>query len=224
MKIKTILLTLTLLTLTACQTPIQSQNTQPTLRQRMEQKFANTLNYQDQVFDFYKEIELSPTTKIIWYDWQTKWWGSFNVVETDSNGNPIYWYDIPQKPTAQSINSIRVITLAGQKFIEVIDYTHMGNGHWYLYKINNGSLKKLYSARVYKNGNTIFKPKRANINYQDLGKNTQGRPKFNITINAKVINKETKKQTDHYHREFQYTKGLIKENKNAQKGSKHLMD
>jgi|SRR5688572_31014619 len=169
-------------------------------------------------------IHFGPTTKILWFDWEREWWGTFNVIETDPLGRPLYWYDIPQSPTAQSIHNIRPVTISGQKYIEVIDHTHMGNGHFHLYHLGRGTLHLRLRARVFCTiGGYRFSPEPAQIEYLDSDHDGD----TDVILSGSLTHEDDDNQiTDAgpYVRLFLNENGAFPENKSAQPSPKELMD
>lgn len=173
---------------------------------------------------FLETILAGPTTKVLWFDWQRNWWGSLNVVETNPDGTPLFWYDIRDFPTAQSLESVKMVDLSGHKFIEVIDCTHMGNGFLYLYEIDGGFVHLKLKARVIANLSLKFNPRLANIRYVDI--NADGQQ--DVVIDAEVV--QVRDPDDEqptgttYHREFLFERGSFTELHTKRSGDKSLMD
>ena len=173
----------------------------------------------------FEVVEVSPTTKVFWYDWEEAWWGGMNVIETKPDGAPLFWYDFESMPTAQSIERVRTIAHDKNKLIEVIDCTHMGNGTLYLYAPRKGRLHKLLETRVITNlGPLSFHPRLAKINYVDL--NNDGH--LDVTIDATVSNTPDDDSiaplTSLYHREFLFRNGSFVEDKKKRKDHEGLAD
>lgn len=163
-------------------------------------------------------ISFSPTTKVLWFDWQRKWWGSLNVIETTQDGKPLYWYDFLDAPTAQSIESVRVVTLSGQKYLEVIDCTHMGNGMLYLYEIRPGFVRLKVKVRVIANLSVHFEPRVANVSYRDLDQDGDD----DVVVDASCLKGQV--NVGKYHREYLFQAGSFREQKEKRLGRKELMD
>ncbi len=173
----------------------------------IEQKFGAPL-------ERFEVISLSPTTKVLWFDWQREWWGGMNVIETTKDGTPLYWYDIAGEPTANSIERMRVVNIDGENLLEVIDCTHMGNGHLYIYRIDPGCVRRILRARVITTGIGLrFSPRIANIEYRDL----DGDGDEDLVIDAEWIDSDVPEDSsDHsglYHREFLFDNRDFQENR-----------
>jgi len=172
----------------------------------------------------FEVISYSPTTKVLWFDWERNWWGSFNVIETNEKGHPLYWYDIPQHPTAQRIESIQVVMLSDKKYLEVIDCTHMGNGFLYLYEIRAGRLRLKLRVRVIANLSVHFDPRIAKVVYRDLDDDGD----MDLTLDATCIKGQvvdaSATQVGKYHREYLFREGCFHEQKDKRLGRKELMD
>ncbi len=163
-----------------------------------------------------KVVEFSPTTKVLWFDWELRWWGSFNVVEISADGEPIYWYDILQPPTAQSIERVRVLHLNGRPWLEVIDRTHQGNGMLYLYEVKDGFVRKHLNTRVRTNlGGLRFSPSLARIEYRDV----TGNGYVDVVVSAEWIDErgDGGTRTGDYYREFHYRHGTFSEDRAKRK-------
>jgi len=172
----------------------------------------------------FEVVSFSPTTKVLWFDWQRNWWGTLNVIETTNNGAPLYWYDIEDPPVAQSIESVRVVTLSGQKYLEVIDCTHMGNGMLYLYEIRDGRLRRKLRVRVIANLSVAFEPRISRISYRDLDQDGDD----DVLVDAVCVETRAsgslggKVYTDH--REFVFDAGDFRERKENRVGKDELME
>jgi hypothetical protein len=171
----------------------------------------------------FEVVSFSPTTKILWFDWEPKWWGSLNVVETTKDEKILYWYDIPEEPTAQSIESIRVVTLSHGKYVEIIDCTHMGNGMLYLYEIRAGIVSLKLKVRVIAALSGIrFEPRIGRIEYRDIN----GDDREDVIISAKWV--EEREDSDlvsgSYYREYHYRDGSFQEHKEKRTGRTELLD
>ena len=169
-------------------------------------------------------VSAGTTTKVLWFDWQKHWWGQMNIIETKPDGSPLYWYDVPEPPTAQSIESVKMIDLSGRKYIEVIDCTHMGNGMLSIYQLRRGRAELKLRARVITNLSVAFEPRMATIQYQDLNDDGES----DIVLDAKVVAIEPsdalKENESTYHREFVFKEGNFIERKDQQRGAKTLLD
>jgi hypothetical protein len=169
-------------------------------------------------------VSAGPTTKVLWFDWEKHWWGEMNIIETKPDGSPLFWYDIPDPPTAQSIESIKIIDLSGKKYIEVIDCSHMGNGMLSLYQLRRGRAELKLRARVIANLSVEFEPYIATIQYEDL--NDDG--ETDVVLDAKTVAKEPRDALEEkestYHREFVFSMGKFIERKDRRRGLRDLMD
>lgn len=169
-------------------------------------------------------ISFSPTTKVLWFDWQRNWWGGLNMVEIDANGRPLYWYDMPDPPTAQSIERIRVVTLSGQNYLEVIDGTHMGNGMLYLYKLHGGVAQLKLRVRVMANLSVHFEPRIAHISYRDLDQDGDD----DVVVEAECVEGQiieaSGQKVGTYHREFFFEAGGFHEHREKRIGRMELME
>jgi hypothetical protein len=169
-------------------------------------------------------VSFSPTTKVLWFDWERNWWGRLNVVEIVANGRLFYWYDIPDAPTAQSIERVRVVTLSGQKYLEVIDCTHMGNGMLYLYEIRAGVVRLKLRVRVIANLSVRFAPRLANVAYRDLNQDGDD----DVVVKASCVEGQEidgrDKKAGTYYREFLFQTGEFHEQWGKRTGRKELMD
>lgn len=98
---------------------------------------------------------------LVSYDWQTDWWGSWGVFGvgeqgriaweagiTDRGGVVDEWND--REPGSQSIDTVRVLLLEGQRnpMLEVIGTTHMGNGSLYLYELDGRTLRLVLTTKA----------------------------------------------------------------------------
>lgn len=171
-----------------------------------------------------KVISAGPTTKVLWFDWQKDWWGEMNIIETRQDGSPLFWYDIPAPPTAQSIESVKIIDLSGKKYIEVIDCTHMGNGMLSLYQLHKGRAELKLRARVVANLSVGFEPRMATIQYEDI--NDDG--ETDVVLDAKVLANDPREKLNEnestYRREFVFRTGDFIERKDKRRGPTILMD
>ena len=148
-------------------------------------------------------IPAGPTTKVLWFDWEKRWWGSLNIIETNEDGTPLFWYDIEKCPMGASLESVKSIDLSGHRYVEVIDCSHMGNGSFYLYQIHHGTAELKLEARIMTNlGAQKFEPRTGDIRYVDL--NEDGIK--DVVLHANVVTtdekEETVLETATYHREF----------------------
>lgn len=193
-------------------------------RQILEQKY-------DAPIQSLEVVSLGPTTKVLWFEWIDRWSASMNVIETKPDGVPLYWYDITEFPTAQSLESVKAIDLSGSRYIEVIDCTHMGNGMLYLYQIQKGAVELKLRARVIANLSVEFEPRVAKIEYIDINNDGQK----DVVIDARVIAAEDLDPLDpketKYHREFvlhrdphAVERDRLIERKDHRVGLKALMD
>lgn len=214
-----LVLSLFVLVLVGCATaPAEPTRANDSYKQIIELKYATPV-------ERFKLIDFAPTTKILWFDWQQQWSGAMNVIETTPAGTPLYWYDIPQPPSAQSIENIRVLHFAGEKFLEVIDCTHMGNGMLYLYEVRAGFVMLKLKVRVMTNiGGLHFEPRIAHIDYREL---EPDRP-ASVVLTATWIDHQDSGNRDlpsgHYYREYQYKTGAFQEVLEKRRGLPELMD
>lgn len=170
-------------------------------------------------------ISFSPTTKVLWFDWERRWWGSLNVIETTDDGKPVYWYDIPQPPSAQSIENIRVVTFSDRQYLEVIDCTHMGNGMLYLYEVRAGVVRLKLKARVITNLLGVgFEPRIARVEYRDL----DGDGFDDIILRAEWIDSrepdDSETRSGGYKRVFYYRNGSFQEDRSQRQGREAFFD
>jgi hypothetical protein len=169
-------------------------------------------------------VSFSPTTRVLWFDWQRSWWGGLNVIEIAADGRPQLWYDIPDEPTAQSIERVRVVTLSGEKYLEVIDCTHMGNGMLYLYEIRAGVVRLKLRVRVIANLSVRFAPRLANVAYRDLDQDGDD----DVVVEASCAEGQeidgADKKAGKYYREFLFQAGEFHEQREKRVGRKELMD
>lgn len=182
----------------------------------------------ERAFARYQEIVVGPTTKILWYDWETNWWASFSVVETDERGELQYFYECgeDEMPSEQSLDSIKVEQLNGEKLIFICGYTHMGNGSLYVYRPGKRKLEKLLEARVFRNFSTRYEPKQADVRIIDVDKDGD----MDVVIQAKLVSNDNEsdikegEKMGEYYREFLAEKEygssvfVYRENLNRQKG------
>jgi hypothetical protein len=170
--------------------------------------------------DYISVVDVSPTTKAVRIDWQKDWWGTFNVIELNNDGSPKYWYDIEKLPTANCIYDIKVIDLNKEKYLQVIDITHMGNGFLYLYQIKDGFCHLKIEARAIANLDVKFKNKTASIEYRDINKDGS----TDVVLSADILNLEDGKEIGKYYREF-INNGLdFPEEVSSRKGNDRLFD
>ena len=105
---------------------------------------------------------------IVRYDWEKDWWGTFAVVRVE-DGVPAHRYLPDLVPSAQCISSVAVRTVNGERFVQVIDRTHMGNGFVYLYRVVDGRLACVVHERVELNSSyERYEPRVATIANEDV--------------------------------------------------------
>jgi len=176
-----------------------------------------------------KVIDYSPTTKVLGFDFELagekSWWGSFNVVEVDMQGTPLYWYDIPQAPSESGIERIRIVELASRKYLEVIACSHQGNGSLYLYELRSGGLHLLVNCRVMTNLSAMhFSPAIAKIAYRDVDEDGDQDLVINATCLKGLIIDQSRNVVGKYRRIFHYKSGDFIEQIEKRDGAPFLMD
>lgn len=176
-----------------------------------------------------KVLDYSEATKILGFDFELSgdksWWGSFNVIEVDEEGLPLYWYDIPQRPTESGIESLRVVDLSGEKFLEVVARSHMGNGRLYLYDLSRGSLQLMLNCRIMTNLSSMhFLPSDTKISYRDLDEDGDIDLIIKATCYMGPSIGKSKKVVGHYRRVYHFDNGSFIERVEQRDGAPALMD
>lgn len=174
-------------------------------------------------------IDWFDTTKVLGFDFELSgeksWWGGFNVVEVDSEGAPLYWHDIPHPPAEAGIESLRVVRLSSEPYLEVVASTHQGNGRLYLYQLRRGTLQLLLDCRIITNLNSIhFTPATTKISYRDL----DGDGDLDLSIKATCFEgsvlEESTRVVGEYQRVFLHHNNGFVEELSQRRGASVLMD
>lgn len=174
-------------------------------------------------------IDYSATTKVLGFDFELSgdksWWGGFNVIEVDSLGAPRYWYDIPEPPAEAGIESLRVVDLWSDKYLEVVASSHRGNGRLYLYELRQGVLHLALGLRIMTNLHSMhFTPSTTKIAYRDLDSDGD----LDLIVNATCFEggmlEESDKVVGRYQRIFHNQEGAFVEQLAERRGASVLMD
>lgn len=215
-----------LLRLAACllifSTALSAQDKQPDYRKILETKYQTSI-------ERLQVIEYSERTHVLWFDFQMSgeksWWAGINVVELGEDGNPTFWHDIREAPSAAGIERVRVVELDGKKHLEVIDCSHMGNGALHLYSLRNGGLHLLVECRAMTNLLSMhFSPAIAEVTYRD----EDGDGDQDLIVEATCLKGQILDQSDEvvgkYRRVYHQRHGQFIEQHQKRKGASTLMD
>lgn len=200
----------------------QAEDGNPDYQKILEAKYQTPL-------ERLRVLDFSPTTKVLGFDFELfgdkSWWGGFNVIEVDHLGVPRYWHDIPQPPAESGIESLRVVDLHPQKYLEVVAASHQGNGRLYLYELQRGVLQLVLDLRIMTNLNSMhFTPSTTKIAYRDLDADGDVDLIVNATCFEGQIMDESGEVVGHYQRVFHNRNGTFVEQLGERSGASVLMD